>query len=255
MKKIKNFKKIQFLKEEYKKTLEELKEIQEFYSLYAGNFMNFSSILNRVKNGTLNAKDEELFCELLECNRRLFELETRIKRLEAIEEYKEQVDKSHFAYITQQKLRMMMDDGDASVKCFEKFIPDEVETGYFATEEDRIIAEQTHACYKMFKTQQDEDEAIDIINKSVEKYATYIPEEVETGYIPVDEYNEEECHDINTFELNSKPVGPIYQYEKGRKVDRAKLQAEDDAWNSHFEQNARMRAAGSKEAGNFGPCK
>ncbi|MBR5662609.1 MAG: hypothetical protein IKX00_03025 [Bacilli bacterium] len=243
MKKIKNFKKIQFLKEEYEKTLQELKEIQEFYSLYAGNFMNFSSILNRVKNGTLNAKDEQLFCELLECNRRLFELETRIKRLEAIEEYKKQVDKSHFAYTTQQELRMMMDDGDASVKCFERFIPDEVETGYFATEEDRIIAEQTHACYKMFKTQQDEDEAIDIINKSVEKYATYIPDEVETGYIPIEV---EEKHGIKMVQLNRGPVEKDWPKIIVGKITNAQLTNAEVNRRDRMDQNSRRRASGAE---------
>ena len=86
----------------------------------------------------------------------------------------------------------------------------------------------------------------------IEDILTYIPDEVETGYI---EDFVEEQQGIQTCELNGKPIVPIYQYEKGHKIDRAKLQASDDAWNSHFEQNVRRRTQGSKDAANFGPCK
>lgn len=203
MKKINNDEKLKFLKKEYKKTLQDLKDIRDIYNSCLDVKMSFPNVLNRVISGSQSEADQELFCVLLKCSKYLYELETRIKRLEAIKKYEDQVDECYFAYLTQQEDERMMDGGDASAKCFEKYIPDEVET----------------------------------------------------GYIPTDEFDGKECHDINMFELNSKPVVPIYQYEKGHRVDRAKLQAEDDAWNSHFEQNVRMRAAGSKEAGNFGPCK
>lgn len=255
MKKIKYNNKIEFLEKEYGKARQDLKDLQEFYSFYLGNEGNLSSVLKRTVDGTLSKNDVQFLSDLLKCHRYLHEIEERINQVRSIQKYKDQIRLCYFSYITQQELGKMMDDGDDSVKCYERFIPDEVETGYFATEEDRIIAEQTYACYKQFETHQEENEKNDIIDNSVMKYTTYIPDDVETGYIPIGEFDEEECHDINMFELNGKPVVPIYQYEKGRKVDRAKLQAEDDAWNSHFEQNVRMRAAGSKEAGNFGPCK
>ena len=181
MKKIKNNIKIKFLEKEYEKALQDLKDLHEFYSFYLGNELNFSNVLKRSVDGTLSTNDKQFFNDLLKCHRNLHEIEERINHVRSIETYKDQIHDSYFSYITQQELRRMMDDGDASAKCYERFIPDEVETGFFATEEDRIIAEQTYACYKDFKTQQEENIARDIIDASVEKYASYIPDDVETG--------------------------------------------------------------------------
>lgn len=203
MKKIEYNKKIEFLEKEYEKALQDLKDLQEFYSFYLGNEVNFSSVLKRAVDGTLSNNDKQFLSDLLKCYRYLHEIEERVNKTKSIQEYQKQIADSYFNYQTQQEWNKKLNSADMWDEC----------------------------------------------------YQTYIPDEVETGYIPIGEFDEEECHDINMFELNSKPVGPIYQYEKGRKVDRAKLQAEDDAWNSHFEQNVRMRAAGSKEAGNFDPCK
>ena len=61
---------------------------------------------------------------------------------------------------------------------------------------------------------------------------------------------------IDTVELDPKPILPITDGLKPeRPVDRAKLQAEDDAYRSLFEQNARRHALGSKDAAGFGPVK
>ena len=192
MKKIKFNKKIEFLEKEYEQALQDLKDLQEFYSFYLGNKVIFSDVLKRAIDGTLNKNDKQFLSDLLKCHRYLYEIEKRINQVRSIEKYKDQINYSYLDYTTQQEWDKKLYSTDEYTKCYQTFIPDEVETGYFATEEDRIIAEQTHACYKMFKTQQDEDEAKDIIDKSVEKYATYIPEEVETGYIPIVEPDEEE---------------------------------------------------------------
>lgn len=135
MKKINNDEKLKFLKKEYKKTLQDLKDIRDIYNSCLDVKMSFPNVLNRVISGSQSEADQELFCVLLKCNKYLYELETRIKRLEAIKKYEDQVDKCYFAYLTQQEDERMMDDGDASAKCFENYIPNEVETGYNPIEE------------------------------------------------------------------------------------------------------------------------
>lgn len=135
MKKINNDEKLKFLKKEYKKTLQDLKDIRDIYNSCLDVKMSFPNVLNRVIIGSQSEADQELFCALLKCNKYLYELETRIKRLEAIKKYEDQVDECYFAYLTQQEDERMMDDGDASAKCFENYIPDEVETGYNPIEE------------------------------------------------------------------------------------------------------------------------
>lgn len=135
MKKINNDEKLKFLKKEYKKTLQDLKDIRDIYNSCLDVKMSFPNVLNRVISGSQSEDDQELFCVFLKCNKYLYELETRIKRLEAIKKYEDQVDECYFAYLTQQEDERMMDGGDASAKCFEKYIPDEVETGYNPIEE------------------------------------------------------------------------------------------------------------------------
>ena len=140
MKKINNDEKLKFLKKEYKKTLQDLKDIRDIYNSCLDVKMSFPNVLNRVISGSQSEADQELFCVFLKCNKYLYELETRIKRLEAIKKYEDQVDECYFAYLTQQEDERMMDGGDASAKCFENYIPDEVETGYIPVGE----AEEQH---------------------------------------------------------------------------------------------------------------
>lgn len=126
MKKINNDEKLKFLKKEYKKTLQDLKDIRDIYNSCLDVKMSFPNVLNRVISGSQSEADQELFFVLLKCNKYLYELETRIKRLEAIKKYEDQVDECYFAFLTQQEDERMMDDGDASAKCFEKYIPKDV---------------------------------------------------------------------------------------------------------------------------------
>lgn len=247
MKKIKYNNKIEFLEKEYGKARQDLKDLQEFYSYYLGNEGNLSSVLKRTVDGTLSNNDKQFLSDLLKCHRYLHEIEERINQVRSIQKYKDQIRLCYFSYITQQELRMMMDDGDESAKCYERFIPDEVETGYFATEEDRIIAEQTHACYKNFTTQQEEDEASDIINKNVEKYATYIPEDVELN-VDMDLYEdvELETKGIKMVELNHGLVSDSGKHEIAGKVSNSQLTSVQTNLQDRMDQNVRRRANGAE---------
>lgn len=235
---------IEELKKEYKKALKELHELLLLFNPHCSEDVTFESAMERLMGNQLTEDEDNLLFDILKANKSIKDLDIRIKKLEAKRDYDNQVRACYFAYITQQEKRKMMDDGDESAKCFERYIPDEVETGYFATKEDRIIAEQTHACYKNFTTKQDEDEANDIINKSVEKYATYIPDEVETGYIPVGEV--EEQHGIKVVKLNRSPVCPIGKLERtSEKITYGQLANAEANRRDIMDQNRRRRAHGS----------
>ena len=49
------------------------------------------------------------------------------------------------------------------------------------------INEEIDRCYNLFTTKQQEDENLDYYDKKVKKFEKYIPDEVETGYIPIDD--------------------------------------------------------------------
>ena len=225
---------IEELKKEYKKTLKELHELLVLFNPHCSEDVTFETAMERLIGNQLTENEETLLFDILKANKSIKDLDIRIKKLEAKRDYDNQVRTCYRAYITQQERRGMMDDADEDFKCFERYIPDEVETGYFATEEDRIIAEQTHACYEEFTTQQDEDEVRDIINKNVEKYATYIPDGVETGYIPVGEVEENNLEDE--------------EY-----VSNSELGAFAVRVNKKINQNRVRRKKGINKAGNFRP--
>ena len=212
---------IEELKKEYNKALKELHELLVLFNPHYSEDATFESAMERLIGNQLTEDEENLLFDILKANKSIKDLDIRIKKLESKRDYDNQVWACYRAYITQQENRRMMDDGDESVKCFERYIPDEVETGYFATEEDRIIAEQTYACYKQFETHQEENEKKDIIDNSVMKYTTYIPDEVETGYIPVGKV--EEQHGIKLVNLKGKPIGRQYKLPLVKTVPSYKM--------------------------------
>lgn len=234
---------IEELKKEYKNALKELHELLVLFNPHCSEDVTFENAMERLIGNRLSEDEENLLFNILKANKSIKDLDIRIKKLEAKRDYDNQVRACYFAYITQQEKRRMMDDGDESVKCFERYIPDEVETGYFATEEDRIIAEQTHACYKDFTTHQEEDETNDIINKNVEKYATYIPDGVETGYNPI----EEKPRGIKKVQLETMPVVEDINLEEGEYVSNSELGGFVNKVNNKIDQNIsrRRRAHGS----------
>ena len=235
---------IEELKKEYKKALKELHELLVLFNPHCSEDATFESAMERLIGNQLTEDEETLLFDIFKANKSIKDLDIRIKKLEVKKDYDDQVRACYLAYITQQEKRRMMDDDDEYFKCFERYIPDEVETGYFATEEDRIIAEQTHACYEEFTTQQDEDEVRNIINKNVEKYATYIPEEVETGYNPI----EEKPRGIKKVQLETMPVVEDINLEEGEYVSNSELARFVNKVNNKIDQNISRRRTNKSDA-------
>ena len=126
---------IEELKKEYKKALKELHELLVLFNPHCSEDVTFESAMERLTGNQLTEDEENLLFDILKANNSIKDLDIRIKKLEAKRDYNNQVRACYRAYITQQEKRRMMDDGDEHVKCYERYIPDEVETGYNPIEE------------------------------------------------------------------------------------------------------------------------
>ena len=73
---------------------------------------------------------------------------------------------------------------------------------------------------------------------------TYIPDDVETGYIPVGEVEEE--HGFEFLKLNRGPVHKIEKMEVAGKITYAQLANAEANRRDSMEQNARRRANGAE---------
>lgn len=89
--------------------------------------------------------------------------------------------------------------------------------------------DEVEECYWKFRTQQDVEEDMDFLDGYFAKYQTYIPDEVETGYIPVGEVEEQHgikigkrCRSRNMLplELNIKNSAEQRAREESRNQDR-----------------------------------
>ena len=169
------------LKDEYNKALKEFQELLLIFNPHCTGEINFENATKNLDERILDTRNDNLFFDVLNLYKYLSRIYKRIKELEMLKEYNDQIADCYLSYTTQQDIISMMNDADKDNECYQTYIPDEVETGYFESEEDRIKAEQINACYNAHLTKQENDEISDRIDASVAKYATYIPEEVETG--------------------------------------------------------------------------
>ena len=132
MKKINNNNKLEFLKEEFEETLQELQDKMIHYSTSIENEIDFSTIMLRIIEGSLSVEELELFSDLKKCYLRFIELEARIMKLEFIERCKEQVEQSYSSYAIQQDIEK------AENAYYETYIPEEVNTGILCDSEGLI---------------------------------------------------------------------------------------------------------------------
>lgn len=116
-----------------------LKDLRDAYIEFDPNAEDHYSIQNvteRLENGYMNAKDEEILLELLTRFKKVVDIDREIRNLEEHKTYEEQVDACYESFITTQERERMMDDGDKSAKMFETWIPEEVETGIVPDENE-----------------------------------------------------------------------------------------------------------------------
>lgn len=238
---------IALLNEQYKKELEELKELFVLFNPHCSSDMSFESAMERFKGNALNRNEEDLFFDILKANKTISDLDLKIRKLKAKRDYDIQVNICYLQFITKQVKDEHLDESDKEEKYFETYIPEEVETGYFESEEERIIIEQTTHCYETFLTHQESDKISDRIDNLVEKYQAYIPDDVETGM------KKEETHGIKKVKLEYMPIVEENNLENGEYVSNSELGAFAVRVNNKINQNRVRRKKGINKAGNFRP--
>ena len=113
----------------YRSELERIKELVIKYDSHFNGTLDINEICSSFKDGNITFEKEELILEILKSYERMLSVEEALYQNELNKKYDEEIEKCYKQFITHQDEEKVAIAIDNALKCYETYIPCEVETG------------------------------------------------------------------------------------------------------------------------------